>query len=62
MIRFDFPVNNDFFKRNDDFTDVMIGYKSCYKLETDIKDKVGYLKNFLMIDIDSFITKYEYIN
>lgn len=62
LIKFDFPVNNDFFKKYDDFTDVMIGYKSCYKIETDINDKVGHLNNFLMIDIDSFVTKSEYIN
>ncbi len=62
LIKFDFPINNDFFKKYDDFTDVMIGYKSCYKIETDINDKVGYLNNFLIIDIDSFIIKDEYIS
>lgn len=57
LTRFDFPTNNDFFNKYDDFTDVMIGYKNCYKNEEYINEVVGGLNIFLRINIDNLITK-----
>lgn len=57
LTRFDFPTNNDFFNKYDDFTDVMIGYKNCYKNEEYINDVVGELNIFLRINTDNLINK-----
>ena len=62
LTRFDFPTNNEFFKKYDDFTDVFIGYKSCYKNETDVNGFVGEINEFLSIDIDSLITKDDFLD
>ena len=62
ITRFECPTNNDFFNNYDVFTDIMIGYKSCYKDETDINTKIGLLNEFLLVEIDPLMTKKDFNN
>ena len=62
ITRFECPTNNDFFSNYDVFTDIMIGYKSSYKDETDINTKIGLLNEFLLVEIDLLITKNNFNN
>lgn len=62
LTRNDFPTNNEFFKKYDDFTDLFIGYKSCYKDETAVNGFVGEINEFLGIDIDDLITKGDFLD
>lgn len=49
--KFECPTNNDLFVKYDEFTDIMIGYKSTYKDEGKINEVVGILNSYLAIDI-----------
>ena len=62
ITRFECPTSNDFFSNYDVFTDIMIGYKSTYKDETDINTKVGLLNEFLLVEIDLLMTKNDFNN
>lgn len=66
LTRFECPTNNSFFAKYDIFSDIMISYKSTYKIEDKLNDIVGLLNSFLIIDISEYSTKYElepyYIN
>lgn len=57
--KYECPTNNDFFLKYDEFTDIMIGYKNCYKDENAINSKIGELNTFLELPSNTYKTKIE---
>ena len=57
--RFECPTNNDFFLNYEEFTDIMIGYKTTYKDEEQINTVVGLLNEFIDINITGMSSQLE---